>query len=300
MIVRRPTAADLPRVLALCQAADRSVYGDSDWTEADLRHEWEHEVDLDRDAWLVELDGTIAGYATFEDRDGRLIGDGYVDPTLRGRGVGSRLLELTEERAREASDGASAALESAFLDGDPAAPALFRAHGYEPVRHFLRMVIDLERPPEPSEPQDEITIAPFERSDARALHAAIEEAFAEEFGFRPEPFDRWAERRLEGPRARPDLWYVARDGDEIAGAIVCDWKRNGDWGWIGAVAVRTRWRRRGLGAALLRTAFGRFYELGERRVALGVDAANPTGAARLYERAGMRVIWRADLYRKDL
>jgi mycothiol synthase len=300
MIVRRPTPADLPRVLALCQAADRAVHGDTDWTEDDLRREWEHDVDLERDAWVVELDGAVAGYATFEDRDGRLLGDGYVDPELRGRGVGSRLLELTEERAHEVTAAGPTTLESACLQGDHAARALFRARGYEPVRHFLRMVIDLDDPPEPAHPPADVTVTPFERSDAVAVHAAIEEAFAEEFGFRPEPFERWAGRRLDEPGARHDLWFVARDGEEVAGAIVCDWKRNGDWGWVGAVAVRARWRRRGLGATLLRTAFARFFELGERRVALGVDAANPTGATRLYERLGMRVLWRADLYRKQL
>jgi hypothetical protein len=31
-----------------------------------------------------------------------------------------------------------------------------------------------------------------------------------------------------------------------------------------------------------------------------VDAENPTGATRLYERVGMRVLWEADLYRKDV
>ncbi len=34
--------------------------------------------------------------------------------------------------------------------------------------------------------------------------------------------------------------------------------------------------------------------------ALGVDSENPTGATRLYERAGMRILWRADVWRKEL
>jgi ribosomal protein S18 acetylase RimI-like enzyme len=41
------------------------------------------------------------------------------------------------------------------------------------------------------------------------------------------------------------------------------------------------------GAALLSDAFGRFWQRGERRVGLGVDAANDAGAFHLYERAGM-------------
>jgi GNAT superfamily N-acetyltransferase len=74
----------------------------------------------------------------------------------------------------------------------------------------------------------------------------------------------------------------------------------GNWGWIGTLAVRPAWRRRGLGLALLQESFGRFYARGERTVALGVDAQNPTGPTRLYERAGMGVLWQADVWQKEL
>jgi ribosomal protein S18 acetylase RimI-like enzyme len=39
--------------------------------------------------------------------------------------------------------------------------------------------------------------------------------------------------------------------------------------------------------ALLQHSFAEFYRRGMRRVGLGVDAQNLTGALRLYERAGM-------------
>jgi ribosomal protein S18 acetylase RimI-like enzyme len=71
-------------------------------------------------------------------------------------------------------------------------------------------------------------------------------------------------------------------------------------GWIGAIGVREHWRRRGLGLALLRHGFAELYRRGEHVIGLGVDAENPTGATRLYERAGMRVAWSAALYEKRL
>ena len=74
----------------------------------------------------------------------------------------------------------------------------------------------------------------------------------------------------------------------------------GNWGWIGSIGVRRAWRRRGLGLALLRDSFRRFRESGETVVALGVDAENPTGAVHLYEHAGMRVLWRSDVWEKEL
>jgi ribosomal protein S18 acetylase RimI-like enzyme len=64
--------------------------------------------------------------------------------------------------------------------------------------------------------------------------------------------------------------------------------------------VRPRWRRLGLGEALLRESFREFHRRGERRVALAVDVENPTGATRLYERVGMRPLWEAVVYRKQL
>ena len=82
------------------------------------------------------------------------------------------------------------------------------------------------------------------------------------------------------------------------GALLGDWKRMGDWGWVGSLGVRDGWRRRGIGESLLLTSFAEFHRRGERKVALGVDVQNPTGATRLYERVGMRVFWEAVLYEK--
>jgi len=55
-----------------------------------------------------------------------------------------------------------------------------------------------------------------------------------------------------------------------------------------------------LGLALLHHAFTEFWRRGERAVALGVDAENPTGATRLYERAGMHMLFDAVVYEKQL
>ena len=52
--------------------------------------------------------------------------------------------------------------------------------------------------------------------------------------------------------------------------------------------------------ALLRHAFGVFYQRGERRVGLGVDAQNLTGATRLYQAAGMRPATTIYTYYREL
>jgi ribosomal protein S18 acetylase RimI-like enzyme len=73
-----------------------------------------------------------------------------------------------------------------------------------------------------------------------------------------------------------------------------------DRGWVDYLGVLPRWRGRGLGAALLHHSFATFAGRGVRRVILNVDAENPTGATALYERAGMRVVNRWDLYERPI
>ena len=104
----------------------------------------------------------------------------------------------------------------------------------------------------------------------------------------------------EWPRFDAELIPVAWDGDEVVGVSLNYAKRMGDWGFIRTLAVREAWRRRGIGLALLHESFRRFAARGETTAALGVDSENPTGATRLYERAGMRVLWRADVWQKEL
>ena len=90
--------------------------------------------------------------------------------------------------------------------------------------------------------------------------------------------------------ARPDLWWLVRDGDEIAGVCLNRMGDAGepDHGYVHILGVRRPWRRRGLGEALLRHSFRDFWRRGvSTRVSLDVDGENTTGAVRLYERVGM-------------
>lgn len=296
---------DFDEALALVQAYDRAVYGDSDWTEAELREEWDG-LDLTTDAWAAVDGGKVVGLMhVYDRRGGRVLADGYVHPDFTGRGIGSRLLEAAEQRALELDGdvpaGEALTLESAHLVGDPTAPMLFEGRNYERVRTFLRMIGDLRgRTSDPVWP-DGLELRAFEpERHGRLVQATVDEAFADEWGYEQRAYEEWRSHTLEVESFDPDLCPVVWDGDEIAAVSINYTKRNGDWGWIGTVAVRPAWRRRGLGLALLHESFRRFVDRGEIAVALGVDSENPTGATKLYERAGMRVLWRADVWRKEL
>jgi ribosomal protein S18 acetylase RimI-like enzyme len=110
------------------------------------------------------------------------------------------------------------------------------------------------------------------------------------------PFEEWSSLEVETTSYDPSLWLLATDGDEAVGALSgVVW---GDRGWVGELGVRKPWRGRGIASALLQRAFATFAARELPRVMLNVDAANPTGAVRLYERLGMRTVRGWDVYEK--
>jgi ribosomal protein S18 acetylase RimI-like enzyme len=73
------------------------------------------------------------------------------------------------------------------------------------------------------------------------------------------------------------------DGEEVAGINICrphTFSGDPDLAWVSTLGVRRPWRTRGIGLALLRHSFNEFYRRGKRKVGLGVDAQNLTGALR--------------------
>jgi len=55
-----------------------------------------------------------------------------------------------------------------------------------------------------------------------------------------------------------------------------------------------------LGEALLLHSFAEFYKRGTNTIGLGVDAQNPTGATRLYQKVGMHAVSEFVIYEKEL
>ena len=164
----------------------------------------------------------------------------------------------------------------------------------------MRMRIDMREPPPAPRWPEGIAVGRFRPdADAAAVHACVEEAFAKEWSHRPETLEGWSARTFDDPRFDPALWIVARERDEVCGVAL---STDGQFGigFVNALAVRAPWRRRGLGLALLHAAFAGFWARGQPHVGLGVDSDNPTGARRLYERAGMHVVWQADVYERRL
>jgi mycothiol synthase len=268
-------------------------------TADELKHEWQTPgFDLDQDAFLVETgDGQIIGYEEFfnEYEHAKLRTDGYVHPDFKGRGVGTALLHIIEQRARDemtlTEPEVRASLRSTIDNRDPASHELHKNEGYQPLRYHWRMEIVLESPPpEPTFPAG-IELRPFIKGEHDvAVWQAQNEAFRDHWGSHDATLEEWKHSRFDDPEFDSALWPIAWDGPsgEVAGFSLNRYRMG--IGWIRTLGVRRQWRNRGLGEALLLHSFGEFYKRGTKTIGLGVDAQNPTGATRLYQKVGMLAV----------
>jgi mycothiol synthase len=71
-------------------------------------------------------------------------------------------------------------------------------------------------------------------------------------------------------------------------------------GWVKFLAVLRPYRKKGLGAALLRRAFAGYAGKGRVKAGLGVDPDDSTRAARLYRTVGMTPQYEANIYQRTL
>jgi mycothiol synthase len=292
----RAVADDAAAVTEVVVALESSLYGLSTFSQGDLESEWSA-LDLERDARVVRDGDRLVGYGAVHGRGERWHAEGCVHPDMLGRGIGTRLATELEEIARR--HGARR-VQNSVLEVDHAARGLLESLGYHPVRVFRELRIELAAAPAAPVWPDGLRVVAFDPAhDARAFHAADEEAFADHWDHTPLDFETWAKRHLHSERFDPSQWCVVRAGDEIvAGSIsTCDTYGGG---FIHALFTRRRWRRQGVGAALLHESFRRLWQQGERSVGLAVDTASDTGAFRLYERAGMSPVRSAVTYEKRI
>jgi mycothiol synthase len=276
-------------------------------TEEDIKRFWSTpDVDIETDVWVVEtLEGKIVGYQEFYEKQAHahLVGDGYVHPDFHGLGIGTTMLRMLERRARQEMELAEPDLRVFLRNGvpgnDAAACELHENEGYKAIRHNWHMEIQLDEAPRTIPLPDRIELRPFLLEEhTHAVYEAHEEAFSDHWGHARGTFEEWNHHVIEHKNFDPSLWYIAWDGDEIAGYCICRYRM--DSGWIGTLGVRRRWRKRGLGEALLLHAFNEFYQRGTKTIGLGVDAQNPTGATQLYKKVGMYIASEAVIYEKEL
>jgi mycothiol synthase len=287
------TSDDFPALAAFLAEDETHLFGRPSRTGVADITAWLSGPDLSSDTWLLEEDGRLVAVGWVEKHHDTGLAIGIVHREWRGRGLGSQLVDRNEERLRALGVGR---IHAVTLAPDAAAEPLLAGRGYREVRRFWEMTIELgdDPPPAPVLPEG-FRIEPFSPEHARAFHGALEEAFADHWEYQATSFEKWWERQVASPDHDPSLWFLVRTAEDVVGATRNDPERSGG-GWIGALGVRPAWRGRGLAKALLLQSFREFHQRGRRRVGLGVDAENATGATKLYESVGMvvdseQVVW---------
>ncbi len=314
--IRPPTDQDLPALAALDAAHTRHAVGTALRTENEIRIEWKAPYfDLETDARIVVSErGEIVGWCEVYDQvpHTRTSSRLRLLPDADGW-VAGWLLDWCIERARagakKAAPGQPVVLTQGAYEGEDALIERLRSVGFTHARSFLRMRIEMTSPPQPAEWPDGIvarTLVPGE--DDRPVVELICDAFRDHWGYVEVPFEEeleeWKQWIHEDEDFDTDLWFLALDNDHeaIVGTCQC-YPFSGEdreTGLVDVLGVRQAWRRRGLATAMLLHAFGAFYDRGIRNVELGVDSESPTGAMRLYERAGMHLAWTIHVYELEL
>jgi ribosomal protein S18 acetylase RimI-like enzyme len=211
--------------------------------------------------------------------------------------VGDALLDEVVERARERS---FRHLEVTVVAQDKPLTALAERHGFSHDRDILRMWRALNgKVPAPRWP-DGVAVRPYADDDGERVHALLDEGYGGwDRDYVRRPHTDWLAFMTAHDDFDPAMWFlVERDGELVACAL--HWREFQQRGWVKDIVVREDERGNGLAKALLQHAFRAYAERGATRVGLKVDSTNPTGAPRLYERAGFVTDQRYGIWIKRL
>lgn len=260
----------------------------------EIHDEWRWpDVELSRDALVIEIDGALAGYAIVH-RTGAFA---VVAPEHEGRGVGTRLLEWVEQREREREADAH---RQFVASTNTRARELLEGAGYRQVRSYWRMARPLDRGVSAVAPPEGVHLRELDpEGDAKALHALDAATFASSPDYIPESYEMFVQQHLRAHDIAPDLSLVAHDGPDIVGFLVARRWGHEDSGYVDLLAVAPGHQRRGIGTALLTRAFVAFAADGLVQAQLGVASDNARGL-RVYEAAGMGPRFRFDVFERSI
>jgi mycothiol synthase len=280
-----------------------------------LLNEWKQpNFDMEKSVRLVFApDGSLAGYIAVWDTSNPPVHPGIwasIHPEHYETGIDNYMYAWAETRAAQSiarvPEGLRFALRTSFSLPNKRRQALVEMRGWTYIHSFYRMETIFAGLPEVPPSPNGIVIRRYNpESEFEAVVQTLIDSFRDHYGFVAHPFedelDNFRHNFLGDPLYDPHLWFVAMDGDQMAGICICrpeDYE-NPELGCVNELGVRRAWRKRGLGTILLKTAFAEFYRRGKKGAELGVDATSLTGALRLYERAGMHVARQFDQFEKE-
>jgi len=223
--------------------------------------------------------------------------DGNVHVAHRGRGLGGYLLGWMERRARQAfgdpADGLPQIMRTSCSGHQTDRIALYEQHGFKAMRYSYKMRRSLAQAVIPVPLPPGLSWAEWSPElDLEAMQA-FNQAFSGHWGVPMMNPEIWRGYFTGVPQFRGDLSFLAMEGESVVGFCI-NWVEGAgtpvEEGWVEAIGVIPAWRGKGVASALMVQALSRFQAAGLRGAGLDVDAENPTGALRLYQKHGFEVV----------
>ncbi|WP_181772674.1 GNAT family N-acetyltransferase [Amycolatopsis pittospori] len=258
-------------------------------------------ADLDR-ASLAAFDGDVmAGYMKVRfkplaEEVHRVFLDGGVHPAYRRRGIGTTLVEAGMEAAKtlHALHHPTLKLAIDFHKAEHIAglAELVRSRGFRPVRYFQRM----ERPLGDAIPSAVIPagmrVEPWASRNDEDFRSVRNASYEDHWGAAPMPVDHW-KNKITNQTFQPDVSFLLRDAAGIPVGILVTMCWEADTEATGVldahfmvIGTLREHRKRGVASALLAHALRAATDQGYARASLSVDSASPSGAPRIFAKAG--------------
>ena len=292
--VRPARISDIEAVHEIITRQNTADYGDALLTLETLQKAWQG-LNLESDTCVAFADGKLAGYAELIDNDSPSI---YL-AERNNVDLAFQFLTILESKAVNRKK-ASVNLFARISAKNKTLLELFAANGYSSKLSFLIMELVLHEAPASPQWANGITVRPFAKGqDEQATYQTDEEASKDKGYHDPLSYEGWVKRMgMEKEAFDPSLWFLACEGNEIAGVALNVFVKESNTGWVDHLSVRQAWRKRGIGKALLLHSFAEFYRRGIQHIKLSVDSKSLTNAPRLYESVGMKTVQQYHIYRK--
>jgi GNAT superfamily N-acetyltransferase len=311
--------SDYPRMVAAATASIDADQIEHVVTVEEIARSYERLINSDpyQDMIFAEIDGEVIGYSRgywFEEENGpRLFGSvGRLVPAWRRKGIGRTMLRWIENHLRGLAASQPTEREQFFqaftTQGEISLAKMLEREGYQPTRYGWDMVRpSLDNLPDFPLPAG-LEVRPVLPEHYRAIWDAATEAFRDHWGFVTPTEKEYEAWQTEKTIFQPHLWQIAWDvaTNEVAGQVrtFIDQAQNEKYGrqrgYTEFISVRRPWRRRGLARALIARSLAVQKQHGMTESALGVDSENWSGATRVYEECGFRVVKQNTVYRKPL
>jgi len=293
--VRPARPGDVEAVHEIIAKQNTLDFGSALRTLADLQKLWER-IDLDNDTCTAFQDGKLAGYAELRDNDSPFI---YL-AERNNVDLAFQFLTILEEKAAAHKKDETVNLFTQISEKNNTLLQLFAANGYKSNLSFLVMELELNEPPASPQWPAGITVRPFVKDQDEPVTYQTDEEASKDKGYHdPLSYEGWVKRMGMGTESfDPSLWFLACEGNEVAGVALNVFDKESNMGWVDHLSVRQAWRKRGIGKALLLHSFAEFHRRGINHIKLSVDSKSLTNAPRLYESVGMKTVQQYHIYRK--